>query len=75
MGEQDALFCFLDDPCAYDKMELETCGVQDLASAIAVAESLIEFKRKSSKARGKKTHKDGNGEGDRDNSPERDAPP
>ena len=49
IGEQDALFCFLDGLCGCAKTKLERCGVQDIASAIAAAESLIEFKRDSSK--------------------------
>jgi len=56
-------------------MELERCGVQDFASAITVVESLIEFKRESSKGRGRKTHEGSNSEGDRDNSPKRGRPP
>ena len=49
MGEQDALFCFLDDLCGWAKIELERREVQDLTSAIAAAESLIEFIRDSQK--------------------------
>ena len=53
-------------------MELERRGVQDLASAIATAESLIELKRDPSKGRSKKGHEDSDSEGDRDLSPKRD---
>jgi len=74
MGEQDALFCFFDGLRGCAKMELERRGVQDLASAITAAESLIEFKRESSKGRGKKNHEGSDSEGDRDNSPKRDRP-
>ena len=56
-------------------MELKRRGVQDLASAIVVAESLIKFKRESSKGRGKKTHEGSDSEGDRENSPKRDRTP
>ena len=56
-------------------MELERHGVQDFASAITVVESLIEFKRESSKGGGKKNHEGGDSEGDRDNSPKRDRSP
>ena len=49
IGEQDALLCFLDGLCGCAKTKLERRGVQDIASAIAAAESLIEFKRDSSK--------------------------
>jgi len=55
-------------------MELERRGVQDLASAIATAESLIELKRDSSKGRSKKANEDSDSEGDRDRSPKRDRP-
>jgi len=44
MGEQDAVSYFLDGLCGWVKMELER-RVQDLASAIAAVESLIEYKR------------------------------
>jgi len=54
-------------------MELEKCGVQDPASAIATAaEFLIDFKREFWKGRCKKTHEDSDGERYRDNSPKRD---
>ena len=49
MEEQDVLFYFLDDICGWAKMECERRRVQDLASTIAAAESLFEFKRESSK--------------------------
>jgi len=39
-------------------MKLERHGVQDLASTIAAAESLIELKRDSSKGRSKKAPRD-----------------
>ncbi|KAF2319762.1 hypothetical protein GH714_018609 [Hevea brasiliensis] len=55
MGEKDALFCFLDSLSNWAKLELQRRGVQDLATAMAAAESLIEFKRKEpSKDKGKK---------------------
>lgn len=65
MGEQDALFCFMDGLCSWAKMELKTRGVQDLAFAIAAAESLLEFKRDSSKSQGKKPQHGGKSGGDR----------
>ena len=49
MGKQDALFCFLDGLRGWARIELERCGVQELASTIAAVESLIELKRDSSK--------------------------
>ncbi|KAG8611914.1 hypothetical protein MANES_S041516v8 [Manihot esculenta] len=62
MGEKDALFCFLDGLTSWAKLELQRRGVQDLASAIAAAESLIEFQRKNFKGDGERDsprhHKD-----------------
>ena len=55
-------------------MELERRGMQGLASVIAAVESLIEFKRKSSKGQGKKTGGSGKGWGDRDKSSKKDKP-
>lgn len=53
---------------AWAKMELKRRGVQDLASAIAAAESLIEFKRKEPpKGQGKKPNH-GKGGGEREKS-------
>jgi len=75
MGEQDALFCFLDGLRGSARMELERRGVQDLSSAIAAAESLIELKRDSSKGRSKKALEDSDSEGDRDHSPKKHRPP
>ena len=75
MGEQDALFCFLDGLRGWARMELERRGVQDLASAIAAAESLIELKRDSSKGRNKKAPEDSDSEEDRDHSPKKHRPP
>ena len=49
MGEQDALIFFLDGLCGWAKIKLKRCGVQDLTCTIATAESLIEFKKESSK--------------------------
>ena len=47
-------------------MELQRRGVQDLAQAMAVAESLIEFKKKDdSKDKGKKPN-NGKGGGDKE---------
>jgi len=75
MGEQDALFCFLDGLRGWARMELERRSVQDLASAIAAAESLIELMRDSTKGRSKKVHGDSDSEGDRDHSPKKHRPP
>jgi len=48
--------------------------VQDLASAVAAVESLIELKKNSSNGRSKKGHEDSDSEGDRDRSAKRDRP-
>jgi len=74
MGEQEALFCFLDGLCGWAKMELERYGLQDLTSAIAAAKSLIELKREFSKGQGKKTGGSDKGGGDWDKSPKKDKP-
>jgi len=55
-------------------MELERRRVQDIISAIAAVESLIEFKRESSKGQGKKIGGSDKGGGDRDKSPKKDKP-
>jgi len=55
-------------------MELERHGMQDLTFAIATTESLIEFKRQSSKGQGKKTGGSGKGGGDRDKCLKKDKP-
>ena len=47
MEEQNALFCFLNGLQGWAKMELKRHKMQELASAIASVESLIEFKRES----------------------------
>jgi len=74
MGEQDALFFFLDGLCGWAKMELKRCGVQDIVSVITVAKTLVEFKRESSKAQNKKTSNNGKGGGNWDKSPKQDKP-
>jgi len=74
MGEQDTLFFFLDGLCGWAKMELERCGVQDLTSAVAVAETLIKFKRESSKGQGKKIGGSLKGGRDHNKFPKKDKP-
>ena len=71
MSEQDALFYFLDGLCGWAKMELKRRGVQDLASAIATAEALVEYKKEFPKKPTKKTSSGKDG-GDLDKSPRRD---
>ena len=55
-------------------MELERCGVRNLASAVATTECLVDFKRDSSKLRDKKNHDDSDSDKDRDKSPRKDKP-
>ena len=55
-------------------MKLKTHGMQDLTSTIVAVESLIKFKKESSKGRSKKTGGSGKGGGDRDKFPRRDKP-
>ena len=45
MVEKDALFAFMDSLTNWAKLELQRRGVQDLAQAMVVVESLIEFKK------------------------------
>nr|GEZ59824.1 putative retrotransposon Gag domain, aspartic peptidase domain protein [Tanacetum cinerariifolium] len=65
LSDQDSLFYFLDGLQGWAKTELERRGVQDLATAIAHVEALIEFssRRDSSKPRDRKVnHKKGGGD-------------
>jgi len=55
-GRARCTFCFLDGLRGWAKIELKRHAVQDLASAVVTVESLIEFKRESSKLWGKKTY-------------------
>ena len=65
MADKDILFAFMDDLNNWVKLEFQRRGVQDLAQAMAVAESLIKFKRKDDpKEKGKKPHNNENGGGD-----------
>ncbi|GFZ09186.1 hypothetical protein Acr_20g0009940 [Actinidia rufa] len=55
LSDKEALFTFVDGLQSWAKIEVQRRRPQDLASAISVAESLIEFKKSdSSKARGHK---------------------
>nr|GFB35009.1 hypothetical protein [Tanacetum cinerariifolium] len=65
LSDQDSLFYFLDGLQGWAKTELERRGVQDLATAIAHAESLIDFstRRDSSKLKDRKVnHEKGGGD-------------
>ena len=56
MSDEDALFYFMDGLQPWVKTELRRRGVQDLASAIAAVESLIDYSSKdSNKPKAKKS--------------------
>nr|XP_048324599.1 uncharacterized protein LOC125420961 [Ziziphus jujuba var. spinosa] len=65
LSDKDSIFYFMDDLQPWAKTELKRRGVQDLASAIAHAESFIDYtiQRDSLKPMEKKTnHRKGGGE-------------
>ena len=72
MSDRDSLFYFMDGLQGWAKTELRRRGVQDLASAIAIAESLIDYsnQREPSKPKEKKENSS-NGGGTRRHSPRR----
>ena len=45
INEKELLFNFMENLQGWAKQELRRCGVQDLATAMAVAESLMDFRR------------------------------
>ena len=45
MTEEEFLFNFMDNLQGWAKQELRRQGVQDLATAMAIAESLTDYKR------------------------------
>ncbi|GJW75163.1 putative retrotransposon gag domain, aspartic peptidase domain protein [Tanacetum coccineum] len=61
--DQDSLFYFLDGLQGWAKTELERQGVQDLSTAIAYAEALIDFstRRESSKPKDRKVNQEKGG--------------
>ena len=63
LSDQDSLFYFLDGLQGWAKTELERRGVQDLATAIAHAEALIDFgtRRESSKPKDRKVNQEKGG--------------
>ncbi|XP_048235888.1 uncharacterized protein LOC125371304 [Ricinus communis] len=66
LGEKEAFHAFIDCLSRWAQLELERRGVQDLATAIAVAKSLIELKKKDSfKPKVKKYEESDKGGGDR----------
>lgn len=42
----EALFAFMDCLQSWVRMEIERCGVKDLAIAISIVESLVDFQRR-----------------------------
>ena len=45
MSEEELLFNFMDNLQSWVEQELRRRGVQDLATAMAVAESLVDYRR------------------------------
>ena len=45
MAEKELLFNFMDNLQSWAEQELKRRGVQDLATAMAVAESLVDYRR------------------------------
>ncbi|GJX32362.1 putative retrotransposon gag domain, aspartic peptidase domain protein [Tanacetum coccineum] len=74
LSDQDSLFYFLDGLQGWAKTELERRGVQDLSTAIAHAEALIDFstRRNSSKPKDKKVNQEKGG-GEKNAQPKVDA--
>ncbi|XP_048228420.1 uncharacterized protein LOC125369605 [Ricinus communis] len=73
LGEKEAFHAFIDGLSRWAQLELERRGVQDLATAIAVAESLIELKKDSFKPKVKKYEGSDKGGGDRGKSSTKDG--
>ncbi|GJW79944.1 putative nucleotidyltransferase, ribonuclease H [Tanacetum coccineum] len=74
LSDQDSLFYFLDGLQGWAKTELERRGVQDLSTAIAHAEALIDFstRRDSSKPKDRKVNQEKGG-GEKNAQPKVDA--
>ncbi|GJU98173.1 ATP-binding cassette subfamily C member 8 [Tanacetum coccineum] len=74
LSDQDSLFYFLDGLQGWAKTELERRGVQDLSTAIAHAEALIDFstRRESSKPKDRKVNQEKGG-GEKNAQPKVDA--
>ncbi|RVW92708.1 Retrovirus-related Pol polyprotein from transposon 297 [Vitis vinifera] len=65
MSEEELLFNFIDNLKSWVEQELMRCGVQDLATTMAVAESLVEYKKGDSskpKPQSKGNHAKGGGD-------------
>ncbi|GMQ09336.1 hypothetical protein CsSME_00052753 [Camellia sinensis var. sinensis] len=66
MTDEELLFNFLDNLQPWAEQELHRCGVQDLASAMVAADSLIEYKRVDNKANtSNDSHNKGGGDKDK----------
>lgn len=75
MSEKDLFFNFMDGLQNWAELELQRRGVQDLATAMAVAEQLVEFKKvESSKPKFSKTGQ-GKGGGEKNTSSSKEASP
>ncbi|KAF2308338.1 hypothetical protein GH714_040416 [Hevea brasiliensis] len=55
--DQEALFAFMNGLQNWVKMEIERRGAQELAMAISIVESLIEFRKSDKSKNDTKTHK------------------
>ena len=65
MFEDELLFNFMDNLQSWAEQEFRRCGVQDLAMAMAVVESFVEYKREDSskpKPQSKGNHAKGRGD-------------
>ena len=65
--EKEALFSFVDGLQHWTKLEIQRRGAQDLATAISIAESLIEFKKPEKPRPREKGGMEGRGEDTRRN--------
>lgn len=64
MSENEALFCFKDGLKHWEKLELDRRGVQDVATAMSVAESLTEFSKDDRSSQSKPRFSQAKGGGD-----------
>ena len=72
MSNQDSLFYFRDGLQGWAKTKIERRGVQDLATVIVVAESLIDYSNQREPSKPKEKKEDSsNGGGARRHSPRR----
>ena len=70
MSEKESLFTFIDGLQSWAKLEVQRRGPQDLATAISIVESLVDFKEGESSSSMLKFEKFNQGEGGEDNEEE-----